>query len=139
MHPINVSCSCCVYSWRCCMVLPTPLGWGGKRRGVRAASISLGSASPFPHLPVEASPALRMRSLSASPHSSHSAVTSVWEDWEGQRGASQSFVLAQASALLERMLGSETGVLTSGPRTFSGSMCGLKQGTPPHGASVLYL
>lgn len=120
------------------MVLPTPWGWGGEERGARAASISLGSASPFPHLPVEASLALRMRSLSASPHSCHSAVTCLG-GLEGQRGVSQSFVLVQASAILERMVGSETGDLTSGPHTFSGSICGLKQGTSPLGASVLYL
>lgn len=66
-------------------------------------------------------------------------MNSVWEDWEGQRGVSQSFVLVQASAVLERMLASETGDLTSGPHTFSGSMCGLEQVTSPLGASVLYL
>lgn len=96
------------------MVLPMPWGWAGVRGGVRTAGLALGSASPFPNLFVEASLVLRMGSLPAtSPHASHSTHDLRLGGLEGsEESISVSFVLVQASALLERTLGSETEDLT---------------------------
>lgn len=80
-----------------------------------------------------------MGSLPASPHSSHSAHDLSLGGLGGsEESILTSFVLVQASALLERMLGSVTGDLTFGPPAFSGSIDGLRQMTPPLGASDFY-
>lgn len=120
------------------MVLPTTWGWGqGTSQGSKHNS---GICLPLPKLAYRSQPPLSMARLPVSPQSGRSAQNLSLGGLRGSESSIlKSFVLVQASAVLERTLESGTGHLTFGPRAFPGSIGGLGQVTPSLGASVLYL
>lgn len=120
------------------MALPTPWGWGQGRS--QDSKHNSGICLPLPKLAYGCQPPLSMARLPVSPQSSHSAQDFGLGGLGGSESSiPKSFVLVQASAILERTLESGTGDRTFGLSAFPGSIGGLGQVTPSLGASVSYL